>query len=402
MVTDHQFGDAEQDSSDDPMLPPATLPKGLPTTLPQEGLPATLPQGLPATLQVDTVASTPPQNELSSPPAGGNKFDASTAAAQMQQIQQLQHAKLYPVFQMPDGSSSTCLVPPQQMNHSRACMNVASLGQYPIPSSLENGGGVLPSRLVAADLSSLWIRSQVPPFLSMPSPQRFWSNSTFALAQGNQQLFLRSQLGMRTPQQQLAQVMTQPITQPITQPMGPRVQQGMGLLVPPAIAQARPVTTGLTYRPPTLLFMECDRDTLSEYQCLVRQQIELFEAEMDSIKGKAQGRNTPILLGQVGIRCKHCALLPLGARPRGAVYFSQSVSGIYQAAQNMAEVHLSSRCHQIPDDIKRQLKALRQVNKRAFVGKQYWTVGVQALGIYEEDRGVLRFDPNFRYAGATA
>ena len=381
MVMADQFGDEEQDSSDDPVLPPATL-------LPAQGLPATLPaQGLPATLQFDTAASSPPQNPylhaLSSPPGG--QFDASTAAAQLQHIQQLhQQAKVHPVVQMPDGS--TCLVPPpQQMNHSRARMNVASLGQYSIPSSLENGGGTLPPGLVAAN-PSMWMRSLVP-FPSMPFPPRFRSNFTFPLAQGNQQLFMGSQPGMRTPQhQQLAQ------------PRGaPQFQQS---IVPP-IAQA-PVTTDLTHRPPILLFMECDRETLSEYQCLVRQQIELFEAEMDSIKGKAQGRNTPIMLGQVGIRCKHCAIMPLGARPKGAVYFSQSVSGIYQAAQNMADVHLSSRCHQIPDDIKFRLTALRQVKRRAFVGKQYWTVGVKALGIYEEERGVLRFDTNFRYTSATA
>lgn len=185
-------------------------------------------------------------------------------------------------------------------------MNLAALGQYPIPSSLENGGGgALPPGLVAADPSS-WMRSQIG-FLNMPFPQTT-SNGNFPLAQANQQRLMAPQPGMSPQQQQhLAQTNLQ-----FQQSIEP---------VPPV--DGAPVMAGLTYRPPILMFMECDRETLSEYQCLVRQQIEIFEAEMDSIKGKAQGRNTPILLGQVGIRCKHCAVLPLsffGSTERSSLF----------------------------------------------------------------------------------
>jgi hypothetical protein len=55
----------------------------------------------------------------------------------------------------------------------------------------------------------------------------------------------------------------------------------------------------LTGRCPTMLYLSCDPENLSEYQCLIRKQIELFEANETDIQAGAQGRNKPIILGQV-------------------------------------------------------------------------------------------------------
>jgi hypothetical protein len=149
---------------------------------------------------------------------------------------------------------------------------------------------------------------------------------------------------------------------------------------------------GLAHRASVLLFMDYDEDNLSEYQCFLRQQIEAFEASPDDVKGTAQGRNTPIQLGQVGIRCRHCASLPKAARPRGAVYYSQKIEGVYQVAQNMSKVHVLGRCSQVPDHTKRKLLELKQFNQRACGGKDYWGDGLRALGIYEDGR-CMRFRP---------
>jgi hypothetical protein len=62
-------------------------------------------------------------------------------------------------------------------------------------------------------------------------------------------------------------------------------------------------TTGRSY----LLYTESDERNLSQYQCMARKQIEIFEATPDDANINAQGRNRPVLVGQVGIRCKHCA-----------------------------------------------------------------------------------------------
>ena len=64
--------------------------------------------------------------------------------------------------------------------------------------------------------------------------------------------------------------------------------------------------------------------------------------------------------------------------------------GIYQAAQNMAGSHLCQSCQQIPIHIKQELQRLRQKRDNANGGKQYWSDGCKALGVYETDQG-LRF-----------
>lgn len=76
------------------------------------------------------------------------------------------------------------------------------------------------------------------------------------------------------------------------------------------------------------LALETDRATLSEYQCLIREQIDLFAAKQADIDCSAQGRNRPIVIDQVGIRCRHCASLPSSRRSRGAVYFPARLSGL--------------------------------------------------------------------------
>ncbi len=81
-------------------------------------------------------------------------------------------------------------------------------------------------------------------------------------------------------------------------------------------------TPTVSSRFPRLLYCDTDDAILGEYQTLLRQQLELFEADShDVINGTfRQGRTTPIRLGQIGLRCKHCAKAPLSARTKGSVY----------------------------------------------------------------------------------
>jgi len=145
---------------------------------------------------------------------------------------------------------------------------------------------------------------------------------------------------------------------------------------------------------PSVLYYEADDDILGEYQTLLRQQLELFEADShDVINGTfRQGRTTPIRLGQIGLRCKHCAKTPLSVRTKGSVYFSQTIKGMYQIGQNMSKVHLCERCTLLPPDIKKRMIALRSRRHRASGGRAYWIRHMRELGIYE-DGTVLRAHP---------
>jgi hypothetical protein len=152
----------------------------------------------------------------------------------------------------------------------------------------------------------------------------------------------------------------------------------------------------LTNRPPIALALDSDEDNVSRYQCLARKQIELFETTDKDIAGKAQGRNTPIIVGQVGVRCRHCASFPRQLRSGGSVYYSQILSGIYQVSQNMFKTHLLGRCRNIPEKVRKDLLALKEGTSRHRAlagGKLYWRQSVQALGVIEDEH-VLRFTPD--------
>ena len=150
-------------------------------------------------------------------------------------------------------------------------------------------------------------------------------------------------------------------------------------------------SSGTSGRPPIQLYISCDDDSLSEYQCLVRKHIELFEAGIEDVESNAQGRNRPIVLGQVGIRCRHCTMLPPRHRSRGAIYYPAKLQGIYQAAQNLAVAHLGEHCQNVPEDVRATLSKLRERKSSAGGGKRYWANGVRVLGVFE-DRDGLRFE----------
>ncbi|KAL3943035.1 MAG: hypothetical protein SGARI_000074 [Bacillariaceae sp.] len=141
---------------------------------------------------------------------------------------------------------------------------------------------------------------------------------------------------------------------------------------------------------PLSLYMECDTDSLSEYQCLIRQQIELFAADKSEAASSVQGRNKQIVEGQVGIRCRHCAHVPSRQRQKGSMYFPTKLERIYQAAQNLSTFHLADTCKYVPDHVRKKILLLRERKSPAGGGKRYWGEGVRCLGVTEKDSG-LRF-----------
>jgi hypothetical protein len=152
----------------------------------------------------------------------------------------------------------------------------------------------------------------------------------------------------------------------------------------------------LTGRPPTQLYLSCDHTAFSPYQVLVRKNIELFEALPEDVESSAQGRNKPIVLGQVGIRCRHCSALPPKDRSRGAFYFPSKLEGLYQASQNLANGHFISddHCPFVPvDTIASLLFVKNDYKSSAGGGKSAWAERAHALGVFEDENG-LRFAPS--------
>jgi len=144
---------------------------------------------------------------------------------------------------------------------------------------------------------------------------------------------------------------------------------------------------------PLTLYMRLDHDQLSEYQVLVRKQLEIYTATQEDVNVNAQGRKKQVYVGQIGLMCRHCSFLSTPNRAKGSLYFPNALDGLYQAAQNMARTHLRSTCQYISPLVKSELGRLSKVREKAIGGKQYWADGARALGMYDSRQGI-RLDRN--------
>jgi len=103
-----------------------------------------------------------------------------------------------------------------------------------------------------------------------------------------------------------------------------------------------------------------DATFLNPLHCFVRQHVELFEANAEDISAPAPGRKTRVTLGQVGIRCVHCAKrrVPSKERVKRSVCYPPSIDGIYHSVSNMKFDHFGI-CPHLPCHARAELAALR-------------------------------------------
>jgi hypothetical protein len=132
-----------------------------------------------------------------------------------------------------------------------------------------------------------------------------------------------------------------------------------------------------------LLYFHTDDGYLTEQQIFIRKQIEFFEVSLNEVGKTTSGRKHPIMKNQVGIQCRHCAVIPLRYRERGAVYFPAKLLGIYQAAQNIAGCHMIQLCKHIDNETKEILKTNKQTRCLGNGGKKYWAETANAQGIVD-------------------
>lgn len=139
-----------------------------------------------------------------------------------------------------------------------------------------------------------------------------------------------------------------------------------------------------------LLVQPEDELRLSPHQVLLRTQIEVFRASRDDASTHTRGRNKPISIGQVGIRCRHCAYLPVARRQKGSTYFPASLQGIYQAAQNMSTTHMQcGLCSEMPDHIKQEFARLLATKAASSgAGRPYWAESAKKLGLVDTENGI--------------
>ena len=171
---------------------------------------------------------------------------------------------------------------------------------------------------------------------------------------------------------------------------------GLSELPPmPAASPAPPTYTAESIGPdvpeflPAVLALPEDESKLSAYQILLRRQIEAFSATADDLSTHARGRNKPITLRQVGIRCRHCSHIALNRRKKGSAYFPFSLLGLYQAAQNMGSSHFHGEsCSGMSDELKD--KFVESISSKSTVGsgKLYWAQSARKIGLVDTEHGI--------------
>lgn len=107
-----------------------------------------------------------------------------------------------------------------------------------------------------------------------------------------------------------------------------------------------PMPVPATMTDPVLLSDPLDGDNLTSAMQFWRRQIEFFTADSDDVdvRFRKGGRRQEIRVGQVGLRCVHCAHsthlsklgLGLGSQmpPNGSVAYPSSIWSVYQAVRN--------------------------------------------------------------------
>ncbi|CAB9509425.1 expressed unknown protein [Seminavis robusta] len=151
-----------------------------------------------------------------------------------------------------------------------------------------------------------------------------------------------------------------------------------------------PSVTGMTGTAAVALYITRDDERLSAYHALARKHMEFFEADDEDSSSNTRGRNRPIALGQVGVRCRWCSHQAPRMRKRAAMYYPFKLELLYQACQTLASVHLCVQCEHIPADVREELVKFKSEKTSALVGKKYWADGARKKGVYEAEYG-LRF-----------
>jgi len=142
------------------------------------------------------------------------------------------------------------------------------------------------------------------------------------------------------------------------------------------------------------LGLDDDKYWLSELQVYLRANFaEAFGATEEDIAAPMHGRNKPIALGQVGIRCMHCKHENPAERGQQATSYPSLISGIYNSVQQMLRLHLDC-CQAMPPEIRSKIESLKVSSSSRGGRKQYWIDSAKRLGLVDTRHGIhLGRDP---------
>ncbi len=136
-----------------------------------------------------------------------------------------------------------------------------------------------------------------------------------------------------------------------------------------------------------VLALDEDKSWLSDMDCFVRSNLEVFCATQNDVKFAESDSKYPITVGQIGIRCIHCAMSLGGARGP-AVHFPADVKSIYNHVREFHKMHLES-CPCLPQEYKDKLATFKGSASLSSILRRYYIQAAEALGIHDTDDGMF-------------
>ena len=136
------------------------------------------------------------------------------------------------------------------------------------------------------------------------------------------------------------------------------------------------------------LSTEEDMNWLSEFLYFIRSEVvEVFRATRRDVEGRPT--NKPIVLGQVGIRCRFCVHLSKRQRVSRSVCFPSSTGKIYQSVTMMVRDHFC-KCKAFPQDVRDKFDKLRAKPSQGVIdSKKYWSLSANRVGLIDtHGRGI--------------
>ena len=139
-----------------------------------------------------------------------------------------------------------------------------------------------------------------------------------------------------------------------------------------------------------LLALPGDPDSLSDRQCFVRSKfVEVFAATEKDVAARHSKGAQKLRMGQVGIRCVHCAHVRAKDRAERAICYPSSISRIYQTVADMQRFHFE-HCREIPDETRKIYKALKTTRPRGVGSPQaYWVQSARLLDLVDSEEGIF-------------
>lgn len=130
-----------------------------------------------------------------------------------------------------------------------------------------------------------------------------------------------------------------------------------------------------------------DKEWLSDMDCFIRNQLEVFCATEEDVATAQTDRKYPIHVGQVGIRCIHCSTGKQGGAQGQAVSYPFSITGIYESVREFQRLHLDS-CENLPAETKSKLKDFKGSSSLSSVLRKYYILGAKGLGLRDTREGI--------------